>query len=330
VYQRNYLSGSFMEIFICEIASRFFFWKKDRENRNFRHQKDEALGFAAGLRRGFFPKTLKQTAIEDRLRLWDRGDRDSLRVDGFKVRNYPFMEYLSYWYDKGGEPKPGLPLYFPISTNIQTGKAGLSSPVLMDSLIFTDAIDILDKTRQSDCDRPDRTLSLVGATNLSQLFPAMNAFTHIPRCGNFIDGGTYENMGLHLLQQIYFWLDKKRCEDPRMKKVKIRMIYLVNNGLETAKPEMLKPVSQVLSPFKHAGGSSINGRTTYFTKRVAYDLHPSDTLHRFWLQGPKGAPTHLKIPLGRWLSNRSVMRTDARADALLPEIRASIAPLLQR
>ncbi|MFN0175543.1 MAG: hypothetical protein ACKVU0_12910 [Saprospiraceae bacterium] len=327
-FQRNYLSGSFFDIFISEIGSRFMFGKKDRNSRNYRLQKDEALGFGAGLERGFYKEPSKLSMrIYQRLRLWDKGDAAELAVDGFKVKNYPFMEYLSYWYEGPKKPKASLPLYLPISTNIQTGKAAFSSPVRMDSIVFTDAIDVLAAVERSDPERKNRTLTMVGATNLSELFPLMSAFTYIPKSGNYIDGGTYENMGLQLLQQIYFWLDRKRGRDPRMAKVCIRVIYLINNKLETANFPKLDRVSQVVSPLKHASSTTINGRTTYFTKRMAYDLNPLDSLHTLFLQAREPKETDLRIPLGRWLSRRSVRLTKERADYFRDDIKSIVAPL---
>lgn len=327
-FQRNYLSGSFFEVFVCEIGARFGFGMKDRNNRNYRLQKDEALGFSAGIHRGFYPTPSKlSTRIYERIRPFDQGDAAELPVDGFKVKNYPFMEYLSYWYSGPKQPKANLPLYLPISTNIQTGKAAFSSPVLMDPKIFTDAIDVLEAVERGECDRPGRTLSLVGATNLSELFPVMSAFTHIPKTGNFIDGGTYENMGLQVLQQLYFWLDRKREKDPRMAKVRIQIIYLINNQLETENFPKRGPISQVASPLKHASSTTINGRTTYFTKRLAYDLDPADQLHTLFLQAPEPEALNLRIPLGRWLSRRSVLMTKDRADAWSDEIRQIVGPL---
>jgi hypothetical protein len=325
-FQRNYLSGSFFDIFVCEISSRFMFGKKDRDSRNYRLQKDEALGFAAGLKRGFHGEPDKLSMkIYDRLRLWHRGDAPELAVDGFNVKNYPFMEYLGYWYDGPRRPRADLPLYLPITTNIQTGKAAFSSPVLMDPVVFTDAIDIMAAVDTCEPDRPHRTLSIAGATNLSGLFPLMSAFTYIPGTGNFIDGGTYENMGLQVLQQMYFWLDQKRQTDARLKKVRIHILFLINNRIEAPDYPDRDRVSQVGSPLKHASSTTINGRTSYFTKRVMYDLRNNDQLTELWLQSPP--PDTLRIPLGRWLSRRSVRLAQERATARMPVIEQIVAPL---
>ncbi|MFN0037110.1 MAG: hypothetical protein ACKVUS_18800 [Saprospiraceae bacterium] len=43
---------------------------------------------------------------------------------------------------------------------------------------------------------PRQTLAMVTATNLSQLFPLLNAFTRIKKSGNYLDGGLFENMGV--------------------------------------------------------------------------------------------------------------------------------------
>jgi hypothetical protein len=338
MYRRNYLSASFLDMFVCEIGTRFLFFQKDRRNRNYRHQKDEALGFAAGIQRGFYPETPKNaTRIGERLRsLWLRGDRARLRVsDQIRVPNYPFMPYLSYWYDAQGQPKTDLPLYFPISTNIQTGKGAFSSPVRTDDRIFTDAIDILAAVKTAEAARGERTLTMVGATNLSQLFPAMNAFTYIPKAGNFLDGGSFENMGLTVLEEIYHRVDSLVRHSGAFSaslrpKVKIHVIYLINNKLETEEPEKIKAVSQFSSLFSFAGSASIDGRTTFFTKKMAHNIGPNDALHELWLQAPAPDSVKLRIPLGRWLSRYSVRRAEARADAWQADIEAIVQPLTQK
>lgn len=334
MFQRNYLSGSFYDLLLGEVGTSFLYFSRLKSDRNYRLQKDEALGFAAGLRNGFY--NVAPTAIgtiQERIRaLWYRGDRDRLPVhQEMKVHNYPFDPYLSYWYDSNGQPRPNLPLYFPITTNIQNGKSGYSSPIQMEKNLFIDAIDMLAAVHKNDS---TQTLSMVGATNFSQLFPVMNAFTFVPGTGNFVDGGLFENMGLTAMQELCRRTDSLIQHAPYMQlykdRVRIHCIVITNNSLENkcVQPEekKVKRVWQPTALLSFMGGASINGMSTYFTKKSAQELQTKTAaLHELWLQAPD--TFNYKIPLGRWLAKKTLRASKERIHYCQKEIDAIVAPL---
>jgi len=336
MFQRNYLSSSFYDLLIGEVGTSFLYFSKFKQDRNYRHQKDEALGFAAGLRNGIYgvPSTSIGN-IRERIRaLWYRGDRAMLPVhQQRKVHNYPFDPYLSYWYDTAGRPKPQFPLYFPITTHIQKGKSGYSSPVKMDPYLFTDAIDMLAAVKKSGGKDTTRTLSMVGATNFSQLFPVMNAFTFIPGTGNFADGGLFENMGLTAMLALYHRTNSLIQTLPHLQRykdrIRIHFIIITNNALEEHKfkPDLqsVKRAWQPTSLLSFMGGASINGTSTYYTKKTAQELKDKDVLHELWLQAPDTI-MH-KIPLGRWLAKKTLRATQERIKDCTGEIEAIVKPL---
>jgi hypothetical protein len=314
MYQRNYLSGSFFELLVVEVGMSALYKSRLRRDRNYRLQTDEALGFAAGLRNGLYdkPSTSINKMSERISALQQRGDRPLLTVyNGEKVRNYPFEPYLSYWYDAKGQPKPELPLYFPITTHIQTGRGGFSSPVQMEEALFPAGIDMLKVVELSDTTRHP-SLSMVGASHFSQLFPLLNAFTFVPGTGNFVDGGLVENMGLTAMLEIYRRTDSLARNVPWLAgcrdRIKIHFV-LVTNDLVTEKDITgHESVWQPSALFSFIGTAAIHGRTHYFSQKAAQTVKAPDQLHELWLQ-TLDTPDEERAPLGRWLSTRTLKMT---------------------
>jgi len=332
MFQRNYLSGQFYDIFIKDA----FALGRRGHDRNFRHQRDEALGFAAGLRKSMFGLPIREEQdkhyplrdfhIGHRLRaFWFDGADERLCVNGdYYVPNYPFMSYLSYWYDDQGKPRPGLPLYFPITCNLHSGRSGFSSPLEMerDADIFTDAIDILKAVDAMN--GPEKhntqTLALVTASNLSELFPLVNAFTRIEQSGNYVDGGLFDNLGLGITMEMVRRTDSliQRLPDSLRARVKIHVICIENNGLEDhhiqpdteLKPQKLGNKAQVYSLLSFPGRTAIDGRTTWYLNKLRQTMRDPKCLHEIVFQ--HSAEKHA-VPLGRWLSIRSVDAVENRA-----------------
>jgi hypothetical protein len=342
MFQRNYLSGQFYDIFVKDALAI----GREGHDRNFRHQRDEALGFAAGLRKAMFGLPIREENDKHyALRNFDlgprfrslryKGDADRLSVEkGWTVANYPFMPYLSYWYDGQGRPRPGLPLYFPITCNLHNGRSGYASPLRMgaDPDIFTNAIDILDVVEKMDTtDR--RTLALATATNMSELFPLLNAFTRIEKSGNYMDGGMFENMGLTVLMEMYRRTDSlirhAACiPDSLRSRVRIHVVCIENNALDmNGKPVEeadLPNKAQIFSLLKFPGRDGINGRTTYYLNKLRQTVRTPHLLHEVVFQDPLDKR---KVPLGRWLSIRSVDAVENRAVAKDYDICCIVEPI---
>ncbi len=327
MFDHNYLSGSFFQLLVNEVGKRikYLFVKKGIHNRNYHHQLDEALGFAQAIERGWDDELDKEKgffrlAVERIKGSFARGYLNTLPVGkGGTTPNYPFYPYLSYWYKPGGKLNPGLPLYFPITFNIQSGRAGYSSPVDMkkNESVFIDAIDIV---KEAEDPQKHQSIALVTASNLSQLFPIVNAYTYIPSCGNFIDGGIYENQGLPLLSAIYDWLQAEIAQadfisDAHKRRIRVKLLLFVNGSVQPAAEKqgvaVEKPVSQLSAIVKAVGTAGIKGRTTwwstYFKQKVG-----SGNFEEFILQA-SDTPEKETVPLGRWISIRSFDKMEKRA-----------------
>lgn len=332
MFGKNYLSSAFFQLLLAEAGKRFLeLFGKKVHNRNFVHQSDESLAFAHAIREGWESGTTNGddnksffTLARERFRsLFDRGYRDPIDAgDAGKIPNYPMRPYLSYWYHPDGRVDGRLPLYFPITFNIQTGKSGFTSAVEWNPKVFIDAIDIL-KSAESDQAgaREKQSVPLVGASHLSQLFPVMNAYTFVPGAGNFIDGGMFENQGLTIVSQLQGWLQQyiatRFSNDPGLRdRIRIRVVFIVNAAIEPKQAEPVKPLSQLTAITRAVGFAGIGGRSTwwnqYFYQRLPDNLQPTEII----LQYPDDPKDETQqVPLGRWLSNRSMARMQERLEA---------------
>ena len=337
VFGKNYLSSAFFQLLLAEVGKRFLeIFGKKVTNRNFVHQSDEALAFAHAIREGWEKdRSTKKNGfigmVKERFRsLFDRGYQDPIEAGpAGKIPNYPMRPYLSYWYHPDGKVDGRLPLYFPISFNIQSGKSGFSSAVQWKPSVFIDSIDIL---ASAESDQSGKSVPLVGASHLSQLFPMMNAYTFVPGAGNFIDGGMFENQGLTLVSQMQEWLEQyiasKFSSDPALRdRIRVRLVFVVNSAIEAKQPEPVKPVRQLTAITRAVGFAGIGGRSTwwnqYFRQRLDRNLQPTEIILQY-PDDPKDETQ--KVPLGRWLSNRSMARMQDRLKA--PDVKSECDKLV--
>ncbi len=339
MYQRNYLSGAFYQLFIGEIGVRIsWFFNRNNKNRNYTHRMDECVAFGEAIQQGLnvgVPPKRKPFFAEVSARIatfFKNGYVDPIaRAGNQDIPNYPIQPYLSYWYNDDRGVKAKLPLYFPITMNIQSGRSGFSSPVKMDPSLFVDAIDILAEAEKTqDPKRGLGSVSMVGASQLSQLFPLMNAYTYIPGCGNFIDGGLFENQGFTLMSRLYDWLDKKikTLPDDVRSKVEIHFLSVVNGSIRPdtgagPAPEKVKRISQMKAVMRAVSSSGISGRTTWWGDHVR-GLLPPGHFREIVLQYPNfPADESRRVPLGRWLSSGTIGvmhdRLESKGSPLVPQ-----------
>ncbi len=314
MFQRNYLSSQFMQLFVNEVGKRFVSAikkEKDVYDRNYEHQRHEALGFANAVRYGYEQNNHSEEGVFERLsQAFAKGDSDSLKIGKKrpKIPNYPMRPYLSYWYSAPKQPDTRLPLYFPITLNIQTGRPGYASPIAWDDTLLIDAIDIVGEAEKN---KPGKSLALATVTNLSQLFPIMNSYTYIDDVGNFLDGGLFENMGLTLMSRIHERLQEKIDSAPPSlipqsvkKRLKIKVIFLINDEIRTPDGKTFERYNQMTATLKAVSSSSIQGRNTWWLDYFEKEF-PKERTQEFVLQDHK-TDKRDQVPLGRWLSRRSV------------------------
>ena len=320
MFRRNYLSAQFMQLFVNEVGKRFVsLVRKDVYDRNLEHQRHEALGFANAVRFGLEKGNGLDSPFDRLDQTFAQGDADSLKVGKGRrqIPNYPMWPYLDFWYAGPKKPDPRLPLFFPITANIQTGKAGYPSPVAWDSTLFLDAIDVLCDAEKS---RPGYSLALETGVNLSQIFPVMNAYTYIEGTGNFMDGGLFDNLGLSLMTRLRERLQTEIAgasfiPDAVKKRLKVKLLFAINDTSEPFGEATFNAKNQSTATFTALTFSSIQGTTTWWLDYFRRSLPPDEQPITLVLQGP-GTPERDKVPLGRWLSNRSVDSVCARVRRL--------------
>jgi hypothetical protein len=319
MFDRNYLSNQFMQLFSLEIIKRFgrIFRKNSKlRGRNYYHQLDEARAFENALQHGWTdPQPAKSSffsLVGQRFRaMWQSGNSKELDLGtNRKCPNYPWLPYLSYWYRgglSGQDLNVSLPLYFPITTQVQYGNAGFSSPVQMDPKIFVESVDIIGAAEKAN---PGESPAMVTATNMSQLFPVMNAYTYIPGCGNFIDGGMFENQGLNLTYRLYEFVHEKlkTMPDAQRQRVQIQVIYAINSAVVPQHADHIKtdPVGQSSVILRIAAFGGIAGRTIFWQQWLKDKINATGGgFTEYVMQYPDDPPINA-VPLGRWLSKRSV------------------------
>jgi hypothetical protein len=114
---------------------------------------------------------------------------------------FAWGSFSGLYQDQNQSWRTDLPLFFPNSTHVQTGRRVLINPVINISAEprFINVIDLYQRIKDST----QQELALVHAANLSELFPFMSASAHIPKLGNYADGSYCENYGLKTAQEIY-------------------------------------------------------------------------------------------------------------------------------
>jgi hypothetical protein len=332
MFGRNYLSNQLIQLGFNEVLKRFVLLLKKNglKNRNYFHQLDESLALAAAIRRGYESQPGTRRPIWNTIwfrmkALFDRGDRPVLDAGAVgAIPNYQLRPYLSYWYDADKRLDARLPLYFPVTTHVQSGVGGYASPVQCDPECFVKTIDVVAAAERG---QPDQSLPLVGATNLSQLFPVMNAFTYLPDTGNFIDGGMFENQGLPLSYRLYEFLETKiNALDPALRqRVKIQVIYVVNSAVvsEYPSPKDSERMGQLNIPTRIAAFGGIAGRTIFWQEFLRQRAAAAGVPVAEYVLQYRDTPDIDTVPLGRWLSRRSVAhmsqmaKTRAQQQAIL-------------
>lgn len=219
--------------------------------------------------------------------------------------------YLNLYYsNQGNTINTSLPLYFANSTRVQDGRRTVISPVV--SLLPNSAVDLLGLGAQEKDTLILQRLSVGQATNLSQLFPFISSSVYHERLGSFIDGGTFENMGLTTLSEIYAVLKNKIRTDGLKIKISVLPIYAYDNHIrDTLQLEDIKKPKQILDPIGALSQTPFAGHTDHMyhwmenqTKKDTVEFI-NMYMRRFKLRD-SSLQDKIKIPVSRWLSDREL------------------------
>jgi hypothetical protein len=221
IFKRNYLSTALAGMFFYDLFQQIpvVHWAYlSHASRTDRHQNEES------------------NAVDIALKSVFNGTFDC-RSDYLKKTNFLSLYYSSVRNSQDQVLNTRLPLFFPNTCRVEDGRRGIVSPIQMeqtgeDSTTFRPFIAAVDVIGNISADpaHANKYISLGEATSLSELFPYVNATVYAgEKAGTFMDGGTYENLGLTTLYEV---------------RTTLRNI-LQDASLETKIPESIPPESRM-------------------------------------------------------------------------------------
>lgn len=179
IYQHNFISsglaGNMFGATLRKFLSFFYF-----KNRNIRLCEEESSAIEGALNGGKTPSKSVLSSL-------------------YAKEQFAWGSFSGLYQSQNQGWRTDLPLFFPNSTHVQTGRRVLINPVINISAEqrFINVIDLCKRMEDST----KQELALVHAANLSELFPFMSASAHIPKLGNYADASYCENYGLKLLSK---------------------------------------------------------------------------------------------------------------------------------
>lgn len=179
---------------------------------------------------------------------------------------------------------------------MRTGQRAIAAPYLLNQNYFVHAIDIHNelKNGQNFLDSIP-SLRLGTSTVLSESFQIFSAFGYIPRLGNFIDGGAYDNFGITTIMDFYRCIKTVR---PDLKMVLIS----IENGNSPSKIDF-EAQYQIKSLTNYLSSQPFLTYAPYcMIKESDYIRSQGDTILRFRLS----EQTTQSFALGRKLSNTAI------------------------
>lgn len=186
IYKRNFISSGLAgNVFGATLRKflRVFYFK----NRNIRLCEEEGAAIERALQQGKKPG-------------------ESVFSTLYAKDQFAWGSFSGLYQGQNRSWRTDLPLFFPNSTHVQTGRRVLINPVINISAEqrFINVIDLCKRMEDST----KQELALVHAANLSELFPFMSASAYIPKLGNYADASYCENYGLKTAYEIY-----QACQD---------------------------------------------------------------------------------------------------------------------
>lgn len=294
-FKRNYISSSLGAMFFSDFFQQIpiISWLFTANSRSDRHQAEENDQLNHCLQKIF---QLEPT-------------------NWHKKANYLNL----YYSNKGNTINTSLPLYFANSTRVQDGRRTVISPVV--GLLPNSAVDLLGLGALKKDTLVLQRLSIGQATNLSQLFPFISSSVYHERLGSFIDGGTFENMGLTTLSEVYSIIKHKIKTDSLRVKILVLPIYAYDNHDQDQKQlDDIKKPSQIFDPIGVLSQTPFAGHTDQVYHWMEKQTRNDGTtflpifMHKISSKvGPK-VQEKLKIPVSRWLSSKELLFMLNKAD----------------
>lgn len=217
MYGRNFVSSGLAGNFYGDLLRKFWPFLPDHwiKNRNHRLCEEESWGIAESLQGDSTSGWLTTRICQNDQLGWQ-----------------PFSSI----YVKNGVLQTGMPLSFPNTTHVQTGRRGVISPVIdlaSDPDFFINMIDLDQRIKdRKGLENQKKEITAVESANLSELFPYISAAANVyDSLGTYVDGGYYENYGITTILEIYNicqqWKKVKSPGDTTLNKYKDRFEFYV-------------------------------------------------------------------------------------------------------
>ncbi|MBK9639728.1 MAG: hypothetical protein IPO72_00165 [Saprospiraceae bacterium] len=257
IYSRNYLSGGIWGVLLGDGIGGFSKGKTDYDkDRNYYHEQGELSAIQS-----CFPPN-----------------------DQNQIRNLMVGDYMSKWSDT--TMKFRIPLHFVNSATTQAGKRVLVSPVVVDSTLHPDVVDLYKEFRmntQTSCNQ--FSLPMSTAVKISQSFPVVSSYYYLKGVGNLIDGGLYESSGCNTLYEVY----TKLREIEKDTSVHFKIIVILNGDSDKCNTE---PVNSLfLNTLGSASTTPFSGHSVYWQEKMKTVDGKNNTAVKF---------VELKDSLGNW------------------------------
>jgi len=214
MYGRNFVTSGLAGNFYGDLLRKFWPFLPDHwmKNRNRRLCEEETWGMEQSLQGSSSSGYLFTQLHHEKQLGWQ-----------------PFSSI----YTKDGVLQTGMPLSFPNTTHVQTGRRGVLSPVINlagNPDFFVNIIDLNQRIEVQEGKKME--ITAVESANLAELFPYISAAANVhDNLGTYVDGGYYENYGISTILEIYnvcqYWKKEISATDTTLNKYKHRFEFYV-------------------------------------------------------------------------------------------------------
>jgi hypothetical protein len=204
--------------------------------------------------RDLFLSLLGQSWAEDRAQLQDQLWEGHLSQYDKGIYS---QEFSSLWSDNDSTSRYFIPLLFSNASQVEDGLKAILAPVVIDSAIFPQTIDVRKKLGNSSV--PFSTGAL-----LSARFPFLNPAGRLDSINHLLDGGIKENSGAETSYDLYQLLNRikiNRKGDHAWDKIKFYFISLNNST-----PSDPSPISSSFAAFTAPISAMVNNGFGYATR----------------------------------------------------------------
>lgn len=289
IYQHNFISsglaGNVFGATLRKFLSFFYF-----KNRNIRLCEEESAAIDRALKQGKKPHRSVLSSL-------------------YTKNQFAWGSFSGLYQNQQRGWRTDLPLFFPNSTHVQTGRRVLINPVINLSAEprFINVIDLCKRI----ADSTKQELALIHAANLSELFPFMSASAHIPKLGNYADASYCENYGLKTAFEIYQacqdWKNSKKG-DSLAAKCNFYMVALMNTHPTYSANSPNLPMensipSEPLAPLI-AIGKVVLSNNPFSTREEIKSVLPPSVYHEMILN-------RSNLPLTRVLTKKNMRTMDS-------------------